>query len=337
MASLADYTPDERTARVMLSIIAEPADSRVGRLLGRVGAVETIRLLDTSDGAMPGMRREDAEVLRHRARLASEGADFDRLLPRLLDARFTLLIPGDREWPAGLDDLGDRKPYLLWTDGAPSLLTSPVSDLVTLTGARASTPYGDAVAREIAGGLAQEEKVIVAGGSYGIEAAAHRAALATGGSTVAVLAGGIDRNYPHGNTELLDTIRDVGAVVSEQPPGATPTRFRFLARARVLAALSSATIVAEAGARSGSLRTADHARTLDRGVGAVPGPITSAASTGTNLLIQERSAQLITSTTDAETLMEHRSPSRSDQGERTFPTSEIESDQAERDRPARGL
>lgn len=236
MASLADYTPDERTARVMLSIIAEPADSRVGRLLGRVGAVETIRILDTSDGAMPGMRREDAEVLRHRARLASEGADFDRLLPRLLDARFTPLIPGDREWPAGLDDLGDRKPYLLWTDGAPSLLTSPVSDLVTLTGARASTPYGDAVAREIASGLAQEEKVIVAGGSYGIEAAAHRAALATGGSTVAVLAGGIDRNYPHGNTELLDTIRDVGAVVSEQPPGATPTRFRFLARARVLAA-----------------------------------------------------------------------------------------------------
>lgn len=167
MASLADYAPDERTARIMLSIVAEPGDARVGRLLHRVGGVETIRLLDT-DGPMPELRREDAEVLRHRVRLASEGSDFDELMPRLLDGRYTPLIPGDRDWPAALADLGERAPYVLWAEGATSLLSRPVSDLVTIIGSRASTSYGSFVAGEIAAGLAEEDKVVVAGGAYGM-------------------------------------------------------------------------------------------------------------------------------------------------------------------------
>lgn len=338
MASLADYAPDDRTARVMLSIVAEPGDARVGRLLNRVGGVETIRLLDT-DTAMPELRREDAEVLRHRVRLASDGADFDELMPRLLDGRYTPLISGDLDWPAGLVDLGERAPYVLWAEGATSLLSRPVSDLVTITGSRASTSYGDLVAGEIAAGLAEEDKVIVAGGAYGIEAAAHRAALSTGGSTIAVLAGGIDRNYPRGNTELLDTIRAVGAVVSEQPPGAAPTRSRFLARSRVLAALSAATIVPEAGARSGALVTTEHALRLGRGVGAVPGPVTSAASTGPHMLIQDRHATLVTSALDAQALMDRPGSPQSRPAGRTATGSSLDLEQAraERDEPGRRL
>lgn len=338
MASLTDYAPDERTARVMLSMVAESGDARVGRLLARIGGVETIRLLDT-DTAMPELRHEEAEVLRHRVRLASDGADFDELMPRLLDGRYTLLIPDDRDWPAGLADLGERTPYLLWAEGATSLLSRPVSDLVTITGSRASTSYGDLVAGEIAAGLAEEDKVVVAGGAYGIEAAAHRAALGTGGSAIAVLAGGIDLNYPRGNTELLDTIRAVGAVVSEQPPGAVPTRSRFLARSRVLAALSAATIVPEAGARSGALVTTDHALRLGRGVGAVPGPVTSAASTGPHLLIQDQRATLITNASDAQALMDHPGSAQSRPAGRTATGSSLDPEQAraERDEPGRRL
>lgn len=338
MASLADYAPDERTARIMLSIVAEPGDARVGRLLNRVGGAETIRLLDT-DTAMPEVRYEEAEVLGHRVRLASDDADFDELMPRLLDGRYTPLIPGDRDWPAGLADLGERAPYLLWAEGATSLLSRPVSDLVTITGSRASTSYGDLVAGEIAAGLAAEDKVVVAGGAYGIEAAAHRATLSTGGSTIAVLAGGIDRNYPRGNTTLLDTIRAVGVVVSEQPSGAVPTRSRFLARSRILAALSAATIMPEAGARSGALVTTEHALRLGRGVGAVPGPVTSAASTGPHLLIQDQRATLVTSASDAQALMDRHGESQSRPAGRTATGSRLEPEppQAERDEPDRRL
>lgn len=332
MASLADYAPDERTARVMLSIVAEPGDARVGRLLNRIGGVETIRLLDT-DTAMPELRREEAEVLRHRVRLTSDGADFDELMPRLLDGRYTPVIPGDRDWPAGLSDLGERAPHVLWAKGATSLLSRPVSDLVTITGSRASTSYGDLVAGEIAAGLAEEDKVIVAGGAYGIEAAAHRAALSTGGSTIAVLAGGIDRNYPRGNTELLDTIRAVGAVVSEQPPGAVPTR------SRVLAAVSSTTIVPEAGVRSGALVTTEHALRLGRAVGAVPGPVTSAASTGPHLLIQDHHATLVTSASEAQALMDRHGEPQSRPAGRTATGSSLDPEQAQagRDEPVRRL
>ncbi|OOE01314.1 DNA-processing protein DprA, partial [Fictibacillus arsenicus] len=165
----------------------------------------------------------------------------------------------------------------------------------------------------------------------------HRAALSTGGSTIAVLAGGIDRNYPRGNTELLDTIRAVGAVVSEQPPGAAPTRSRFLARSRVLAALSAATIVPEAGARSGALVTTEHALRLGRGVGAVPGPVTSAASTGPHMLIQDRHATLVTSALDAQALMDRPGSPQSRPAGRTATGSSLDLEQAraERDEPGR--
>ena len=110
------------------------------------------------------------------------------------------------------------------------------------------------------------------GGAYGIEGAAHRAALATGGDTIAVLANGVDRAYPAGHSELLDRVADVGLLVSEVAPGTTPTRHRFIARARLMAALSAATVVVEAGARSGSMKVAHDAHQLSRVVGAVPGP-----------------------------------------------------------------
>lgn len=286
MVALADYASDERTARVMLSMIAEPADGNVGRLLRREGGIETLRLFDT-DGPMPGVGPEEAAILHYRTRLVSSGVDFDAVLRRALDGAYAPLIPGDAHWPVSVDVLGDRAPYVLWAKGATSFLANGQEDRVTITGSRASTSYGDHVAGELAGDASHSEQIVVSGGAYGIDGAAHRAALSSGGQTVAVMPGGLDRLYPVGHRDMLERVADVGLLVRETPPGSAPTRHRFLARGRLLAALSSATVIVEAGARSGSLHVAREAHALGLGVGAVPGPVTSAASPGTHLLLSE--------------------------------------------------
>ena len=303
MASLSEHAADERSARVLLSLIAEADDDLTGLLLGREGAVATVGILD-SEARVPGVDANELALRQRRAQALTAGADLDSMVPTLLDSRYSILMPGDPHWPSSLADLGVGAPYVLWADGATSFLTSPISEMVTFTGMRASTAYGNTVTSELVADLARDEMVIVSGGAYGIDAAAHRASLAVGGTTIAVLASGIDRNYPTGNSGLLDGIRGVGLVLPEQPPGALPSRSRFLARGRLLAALSSATVIPEAGPRSGSLRVADQAYTLGRAVGAVPGPITSIASTGPNHLIHENLAELVRTGNDVTDLME---------------------------------
>ncbi|WP_447947438.1 DNA-processing protein DprA [Microbacterium lacticum] len=308
MATLAEQVQGERMARVALSMIAEPNDAATGHVLAHAGGVETLRLIE-SDDPVPGLARADALMWR------------ERLAPRItpgLSGRvaetqgggFGTLIPADKDWPTALKDLGDRAPYLLWTRGATSFLTTALSDRVTITGSRASTSYGDHVTGELAVGMADEERIVVSGGAYGVEGAAHRAALTAGGHTVAVLAGGLDRLYPAGHSDLLRQVGDVGLLVSELPPGTTPTRWRFMARNRLLAAMSGATVIPEAGVRSGSMTTVLSARELGRGIGAVPGPVTSAASSGPNELIRQGFATLITQPSDLIALLDADAPRR---------------------------
>ena len=296
MTILSQVVQDERMARMALSMIVEPDDAVTGRLLGELGALELFQLAE-GENAVPGLSTVDAQVWR---------AQFQRADARTLEqnlvgaerAAIGTLIPGDKEWPSALDDLGDRRPYVLWTRGTTSFLARPLNDLVTITGARASTSYGEHVAGQLASDLASAERIIVAGGAYGIEGAAHRAALASGGDTIAVVANGVDRPYPMGHRELLERVADLGLMVSEVPPGAVPTRHRFIARARVMAALSAATLVVEADARSGSMTVARRAHELGRTVGAVPGPVTSATGVGPNRLIRDRIASLVADSSD---------------------------------------
>lgn len=291
MTNLSQVVQDERTARMLLPMVVEPDDAVTGRVLGELGALELFRLTE-GDDAVLRLSAVDAQVWR---------AQFERSDARTLEQHVVVaeragvgtLIPGDKEWPSALDDLGDRRPYVLWTRGTTSFLARPLSDLVTITGARASTSYGDHVAGQLASDLANAERIIVAGGAYGIEGAAHRAALASGGDTIAVTANGVDRPYPMGHRELLERVAGLGLMVSEVPPGAVPTRHRFLARARLIAALSATTVVVEAGVRSGSMTVARRAHELGRGVGAVPGPVTSATSAGPNLLLAQRLAHVV--------------------------------------------
>ncbi|MEU0519417.1 DNA-processing protein DprA [Streptosporangium sp. NPDC006007] len=157
---------------------------------------------------------------------------------------------------------------------------------------------------DLATGMADEERIVVSGGAYGIEGAAHRAVLAAGGQTIAVLPSGLDRPYPAAHSDLLRQAGDAGLSVTELPPGAAPTEHRFTARNRLMAALSGATVISGAGVRSGPITTVLVARDLGRDVGAVPGPVTSAASSGPNELIRQGFAVLITQPSDVTALLD---------------------------------
>jgi DNA processing protein len=294
----------DRFARATWTGIAEPGDRVAGLLthaLGAATALEAVvehrtpgdlRAALDAAGEVEGTLDELGEALeRWRPRLTSATA----LLALRQAARFAarLLIPGDAVWPAGFAGLGFHAPIAVWVRGLDDVVDS-LDESIALVGARAATGYGEHVTMEASAGLVDRGYTIVSGAAYGIDGMAHRAALASHGRTVAFMAGGVDRFYPSGHEALLTRITESGAVLSELPCGSPPTKWRFLQRNRLIAAASGATIVLEAGSRSGSLNTAGHAATLGRPIGAVPGPVTSAASAGCHRLIRDNVATLVT-------------------------------------------
>jgi DNA processing protein len=280
-------------ARAYLMRVAEPPALAVHAFvdhLGPVVAAERIRAADA-----PEVVRNDTEARRH-LDLAVED------LAAAAKAGARLVVPEDPDWPAwqllclaSATDRGVRgsgPPLGLWARGA-----APMADVfdraVSVVGARAATGYGEHVAAEIGYGLACAGMTVVSGAAYGIDGAAHRGALNAGGPTVAVLGCGIDIAYPAGHGSLLTSIATTGLVLSEYPPGTTPARHRFLVRNRLIAGLSSATVVVEAGARSGARNTATTAAALGKVVLAVPGEITSAMSVGCHDLVRTGAAVLV--------------------------------------------
>lgn len=290
-----------RRARAWLTRAFEPGDGEVLRWVERTGPVVAVRAL-VSGTAPAGARR------RAGARAGTDQSLADLETAARLGAR--LVGPEDDEWPeVALHCLTtaqhrhpatDRTkalvpPLGLWVRGRPRL-DRLVGASVAVVGSRASSQYGDHVAGELAAALGARGWTTVSGAATGIDAAAHRGALAAGVPTVAVLACGVDRAYPQGNSRLVERILDDGLVVSEWPPGCAPLGHRFLVRNRLIAALSQGTVVVEAAARSGSLATARRALDLGRPVMVVPGPVTAATSVGAHQLLRsERDVQLVTS------------------------------------------
>jgi DNA protecting protein DprA len=205
------------------------------------------------------------------------------------------IYPTTDEWPDSLEDLV-CPPIALIVRGDVSLLKS---SQLAIVGTRNPTHYGVRVAQDFAAGFVDRNWCITSGGAYGIDAAAHKGALIAEGSTIAVLAAGIDINYPAGHARLFAEILESGAIVTEVMPGVNAIPSRFLTRNRLIAALSNATLVVEAAFRSGSLRTARDAAELLRPVMAIPGPINSPTSEGCHRLIGERAAEIVTSVGDA--------------------------------------
>jgi DNA processing protein len=293
----------ERFARATWTAISEPGDRIAAQVIEAVGAEAALGgLIDDRDGGMlqhaladAGVELDDGELADAVKRWVPRISKSDALLAFRQAARFgvSLLVPGDAEWPVGFADLGDHAPHALWVRGHRDALTA-LDHSIAIVGARAATGYGEHVTIEVASGLVDRGYAIVSGAAYGIDGAAHRAALASSGTTIAFLAGGLDRFYPSGHETLLGRIVDNGAAVSEVPCGVAPTKWRFLQRNRLIAAAARATVVVEAGSRSGSLNTAGHAAALGRPLGAVPGPVTSSASAGCHRLLREYDAACVT-------------------------------------------
>ena len=272
---------DEFHARVLLTRVVEPGDEVAGRWIRELGAVEAARRLRGGGPQLTGVTDKRWAGLCARAESVEPGRDLE--VAEEAGARF--VCPGDTEWPAQLDDLGDARPVGLWVRGRPSLRVWALKS-VAVVGARACTEYGAHMAATLAADLAQDGWIVVSGGAYGVDGAAHRGALGAGGATVAVLACGVDRPYPLGHTELIGRIAEQGLVVGELPPGEHPTPSRFILRNRVIAALTRGTVVVEAAYRSGSLVTARAAQRLGRHTIGVPGPATSGLSAGVHELLR---------------------------------------------------
>ncbi|MHA7303993.1 DNA-processing protein DprA [Arthrobacter sp. TMN-49] len=318
-----------RVARAALTRLMEPSDLPGLALICALGPEEALAFIAGTDVSHAGVERQVTEILGAAGtqRWAGLSETLGRWRPRLADvaperdlatvARLGggLLIPEDASWPRALDDLELGAPIALWCRGTFDHIPEQ-SRCIAVVGSRDNTSYGANVSVEIAGSLVQRGYTVMSGGAYGIDAHAHRGALGaaatmpavlaghptgaemTGPPTLAVMAGGVDRFYPTGNEDLLRTIAERGLIVAEVPPGTNPTRYRFLQRNRLIAALCAVTVVVEARWRSGALNTAHHAEALSRPVGAVPGSVYSANSAGCHRLLREGSAVCVTDAGD---------------------------------------
>lgn len=288
-------TDEIRLARAYLSRVAEPPAAALVGFVAEVGPVQAAELVRA--GEVPSA--VDSQTS---ARRALDRAEQDLETAAKVGGR--LVVPEDDEWPrwpfnalaiAAANGLRcGLEPLALWVRGEFSL-AALTERAVAVVGSRAASGYGQHVAGEFGYGLAEAGVTVVSGAAYGIDGAAHRGAITAGGVTIAVLACGVDVAYPAGHRALLERIPSQGLLVSEYPPTHTPARHRFLTRNRLIAALAEGTVVVEAGQRSGAKNTAASTAALGRVLMAVPGPITSASSSGCHELLRSGNALPVTS------------------------------------------
>lgn len=302
---LTGHIPDEHTWEH-----GEP-DTQLSEFLHSVGAPaegESALFCSANGYYTPGEHQMSRD--KFGKALATRRLRWNRRMERTLNAEAHmaatcgawLVTPADPLWPPQLNDLGPARPYGLWCRGdSRHLLDVASAPSVALVGSRDPSIYGTEATTHLAAELARRGYTVISGGAMGIDIAAHRAALTQQGSdlpTIAFMAGGLDRLYPAQNSDALNMIVDRGLIMSEVSVGNTPTRWRFLERNRLIAALARHTIVVEARWRSGALNTARHAMEIGRTLWAVPGQINSPNSVGTNRLLRDGLAQTLTEAAD---------------------------------------
>lgn len=300
-----DVNDHERTARMLLGQWCEAGDRALGARVRVRGAATVVAEILAGHSPLQSTAGIAGRV--------AAGTTYDEAMDRWIEpahahagkigARF--VVPGDPEWPTQLEDLGDTAPLGLWVAGAGHLRLLALRSF-SVVGARSATAYGEGIARELGAYLAEAGWLTVSGGAFGIDAAAHRGALAAGGVTACVLAGGVDVPYPRSHSDLLARIRESGVLISEAPLGGAAMRHRFLTRNRLIAALSRGTVLVEAAVRSGGRSTVREARDLQRVVMAFPGPVTSPMSAGCHVVIRDGDAHLVTSPREVVALVEGR-------------------------------
>lgn len=285
---------DDDDALIVLAHAVEPGDHLLGRLIADLGPAQALSAVRDGRSGLSSEAGLQARV---------DGVTAARARDRAAACDARIITRFDPEWPTQLDLLGAQVPVALWVRGAANLRLLALRSCAVV-GARACSAYGEEVAYAWSAGLVENGWQVVSGAAFGIDAAAHRGALAAGGATLALVAGGVDVPYPRAHTALLERIVDDGLVISETPVGEPVRRQRFLSRNRLIAALARATVVVEAAERSGSRVTARAAAALRRPVAAVPGPVTSAASAGCHRMIQEGEAVLVADLPDLLALLD---------------------------------
>jgi DNA processing protein len=300
-------------AATTLSLVTEPGDRMAGALAKALGRQGLLQLL--IDGFEPARVLEAVNTVSATNHLMEIFGDLpgtisdsrQRWLPRFSkqavantlqrakQLEHSLLLAGDDFWPIGLDDLAEGAPAIIFAQGNYKVL-GKLAKGVSIVGSRACTEYGAKVSAKLVSELSFHKRPTVSGGAIGIDSHVHTQSLRNSLPTVAVMAGGLDRKYPSSNSSLFQAIARNGVLISELACGVAPSRWRFLQRNRLIAALTPTTVVVEAGIRSGSIRTANNAIELNRELFAVPGPLTSASSAGTNSLIAEGKARALVDT-----------------------------------------
>lgn len=340
-SSAVDTTQEHlRQVRAELSRIVEPGDLLAGVVVEHMGCFEAHALIRSGESppqrlvqsvaeaaeaaGLSGRQRDLREALaRWRTRQTQAAGARDLATLRRLGGG--ILVPEDPHWPAGLRHLGPAEPLALWwrrdRSSHPIEALPELHRTVAVVGSREITDYGSRVTAEICQTLAERQMCLLSGGAYGVDAAAHRAALRAWERlsdhpempstipTIAVLAGGLDRFYPAGNDSLLRGVAQSGMLLSELAPGSSPSKHRFLQRNRIIAALASVTVVPEARWRSGAQNTAHHALSLGRPVGAVPGSVYSPLSAGCHRLLRETPTEMVRDAADVAELITSALPS----------------------------
>lgn len=278
---------------VALSSLPGLGPARLRALLGRgepelVWAALSAGRLTADRALAAACGRTDVEALLQRWAVAAREIDVEGFWRRHVGAGVDVLLPGDPCWPSALTGDPDP-PAVLFTLGDPDLLTGGAAAAVV--GTRRSSRYGLDVAHRLGADLAAAGIRVVSGLAAGIDGAAHRGALdARGAPPIGVVATGLDVVYPRGHRQLSAEVAGAGVLLSEWPLGTRPTRWRFPARNRIIAGLSGAVVVVESAAAGGAMHTVDEAARRDRPVLAVPGPVTSLVSAGTNRLLADGAA-----------------------------------------------
>lgn len=238
------------------------------------------------------IHEEGVVAARDRLRATCSLRAADQIHAEIVSSRAQFVTPEMESWPSGFNDL-ISPPIGLCVRGV-----IPTGESIALVGTRNPSHYGIKVARNLSAGLVDHGFITVSGGALGIDTEVHRSTLDSEGIAVAIIGSGVNVDYPASNRRLFEEIAEHGAVISEVMPDVTARPERFLTRNRLIAAISTATVVIEAAFRSGSLRTARDAAELLRPVMAIPGPITSPTSEGCHRLIADRSAEIVTSVSD---------------------------------------
>ena len=276
-------TASEEDAYLILSWISDSIDAKICEFIEKFGAEEAIQIISKANAT------ENNEKKRLARLKAFDSVEY--LKDQLGLYSLNYISNKHSKWPKNLNDLRNQRPFGLFYKGS---IDNFAKESISIVGTRKSSNYGNTIAGEFSFDLASLGFNVVSGGALGIDTSSHHGALNAKGTTICVQANGLHKLYPSKNEFLFEKIIKTGLMISEYPPGRSPTKKYFLERNRIIAGLSKATMVIEAPEISGALSTARHALRMQRLVLAIPGSIYSETSRGTNELIRNREAESVT-------------------------------------------